>query len=337
MKVLIVDPSSTVVFTLTTLFSTYGFECRTAADGQAALDILEYEPVEMLCFTYELPDMDGIEFLVAARARKVLRHQPCLMFAATEDKDVTFRALTAGVTECFSKQNLDRLEQFIERFAENNRRRILGSVLLVEDSASSAQYFRQVLERIGLHVDCCRNAEEAIKRFFEPEYDLVLVDYILDGVQSGLAVIRAIRESQGPKALTPILAISSFGDTARKVEILRSGANDFVSKPMVAEELEVRVHNLLNTQKLMRRLESQHTAMKHALEEIKTLKGILPICSYCKKIRDDSGYWSQLETYIHVHSGADFSHGVCPDCMTERLAELADMVPAKNLVKEGLL
>lgn len=322
MKVLIVDPSSSVIILLNTMFSKYGFESRVAVDGQSALCILQNEPVDLLCFTYELADMDGIDFLIAARARKLVHHQPCLMFASTEDKEVTTRALMSGVTECFSKHELDRLEQFVERFAENNRRRIFGSVLLVEDSASSTLYFRQVLERIGLYVDCCSNAEKAIKLFSAHEYDLVLVDYVLDGVQSGLSVIHAVRESADRKALTPILAISSFGDTARKVEILRSGANDFVSKPMVAEELEVRVHNLLKTQKLMRRLESQHEAMKHALEEIKTLKGILPICMYCKKIRDDSGYWSQLESYIRERSDADFSHGICPECMKERLAEL---------------
>lgn len=322
MKVLIVDPSSSVIFSLTAMFTKYGFECRVAADGQSALNILECEPVDLLCFTYELADMDGVDFLIAAKARKLLHHQPSLMFASTQDKEITARALMAGVTECFSKQRQDQLEHFVERFVETNRRRIQGNVLLVEDSTSSTLYFKQVLERIGLHVDACRNAEDAIRLFTEQDYDLVLADYVLDGEQSGLAVIRAVRESEARKAQTPILAISSFGDTARKVEIFRSGANDFVSKPMVAEVLEMRVHNLLKMQKLMRQLESQHAAMKHALDEIKTLKGILPICSYCKKIRDDSGYWSQLETYIRERSDADFSHGICPDCMKERLAEL---------------
>lgn len=67
--------------------------------------------------------------------------------------------------------------------------------------------------------------------------------------------------------------------------------------------------------------ESVIQSLKHALDEIKILKGILPICSYCKKIRDDSGYWNQLETYIRDHSDANFSHGVCPDCMQDILVE----------------
>ena len=57
--------------------------------------------------------------------------------------------------------------------------------------------------------------------------------------------------------------------------------------------------------------------LKKALEEIKTLRGILPICSHCKKIRDDEGYWHNVDVYVRDHSDADFSHGICPDCMKE--------------------
>ena len=55
-------------------------------------------------------------------------------------------------------------------------------------------------------------------------------------------------------------------------------------------------------------------ALQKALSEVKTLRGFLPICSYCKKIRDDKGYWSQIESYIHKHSDAEFTHGICPEC-----------------------
>ena len=54
--------------------------------------------------------------------------------------------------------------------------------------------------------------------------------------------------------------------------------------------------------------------LEKAIKEVKTLQGILPICASCKKIRDDKGYWSQVDTYIHEHSGTEFSHGICPDC-----------------------
>jgi hypothetical protein len=66
-----------------------------------------------------------------------------------------------------------------------------------------------------------------------------------------------------------------------------------------------------------KKLVDTNTKLKQAFVEIKTLQGILPICSYCKKIRDDKGNWEQIETYVHRHSDAAFTHGICPDCMKE--------------------
>lgn len=262
MNVLIVEPSRAIAYTLSTLFGKYGFESRVARNGQEALVMLKGAPAELLCFTYELGDMDGIEFFVSAKASKLVQNQPGVMFATTQRKTVINRALMAGVTECFPKRNLDQLEQFVERFAASSKMSINGRVLLVEDSMSSAMFYRQVLERMGLQIDHCKSAEEAIESFSFISYDLVVTDYILAGAKTGFSVIRAVRGSLGKSALTPILAISSFDDMARRVEILRNGANDFIGKPVLPEELEVRVSNMLTMQKLVRRLESQHEEMK---------------------------------------------------------------------------
>lgn len=72
---------------------------------------------------------------------------------------------------------------------------------------------------------------------------------------------------------------------------------------------------------LARRLEAEK-ALQIALDEIKTLRGVIPICSYCKQIRDEEGVWRQLEMYIHKHSEAEFTHGVCPGCYEKVMAEL---------------
>ncbi|MFZ2406655.1 MAG: diguanylate cyclase, partial [Methylobacter sp.] len=215
-----------------------------------------------VCFAYELSDMNGIDMFISARARKLLHHQPGLMFAATHDKEVVDRALEAGVTECFSKSNLLQLERFVENFAAGGQGRVNGRVLLVEDSSSAVMFYSRILENMGLSVENCRSAEEAIVRLEHQSFDLVITDYVLAGVETGFSVIRAVRDLPGKKSMTPILAVSAFDNTARKVEVLRNGANDFVAKPVVAEELEVRVTNLIIMRKLMRRLESQHEAMK---------------------------------------------------------------------------
>jgi len=62
--------------------------------------------------------------------------------------------------------------------------------------------------------------------------------------------------------------------------------------------------------------------LEYALNEVKTLQGLFPICSFCKRIRDDKGYWNQIEAYIHEHSGAEFSHGVCPECAKEHYPDI---------------
>src|SRR5450830_2103740 len=262
MKALIVDPSSTVAYTLSSLFGTFGIDSSVAKSGHEALSILGNSAVDMLCFSYELGDMNGIEFFVSAKSHKLLHQQPGLMFTSTHNRAITSQALEAGVTDCISKSNLEQLEQFIEKFAASRRNRISGKVLLVEDSAIATMFYRLILERLGLDVDICQCAEVAIEKFTANSYDLVVTDYFLAGRGTGFTVIRAVRDAVGKKSATPILAISSSDDMVRKVEILRNGANDFVAKPVMAEELEVRVFNLLNMRRLMSRLESQHEAIK---------------------------------------------------------------------------
>lgn len=334
MHALIVDTSRTVVFTLSSLLGQYGIESYIARSGEEALAILEDSAIDLLFFGYELGDMNGIELFIAARARKLVHHQPGFMFTSSYHKEVISRALEAGVTECFSKRDLSQLEQFIEKFTAGQRTRINGNVLLVEDCSSTVAYYRQVLEHLGLHIDPCRSAEEAIEKLASNQYDLIITDYMLAGTKTGFAVIRAVRESSGKKAATPILAISALDDTARKVEILRNGANDYVGKPVVAEELEVRVTNLLHMQKLMRRLESQHQTMRemamrdpltslcnrnHLIEELpgliaeakdngKPLSMLVLDIDHFKKINDTRGHKAGDQVLEQV---AKTLHGLC--------------------------
>lgn len=262
MKALVVDSSRVVIHMLSGVFGKVGIETLAAGSGVEALSFLKQEQVDLLCFSYELGDMNGIDLFVAARAAKLLRLQPALMFASTHSKDVVTRALEIGVTECFSKHKMKHFEQFVENFAAGTRIKINGSVLLVEDSVAMALYYRNVLENMGLRVEHCLSAEDAIEKISLSHYDLVVSDYVLAGTETGLSVIRFVRSSPGKKAQTPVLVISAFDEVARKVEVMRNGANDFIAKPVVAEELEVRVSNLITMQKLVRRLEYQHEAMR---------------------------------------------------------------------------
>ena len=77
------------------------------------------------------------------------------------------------------------------------------------------------------------------------------------------------------------------------------------------------------TEPLLRHLRETVAQLEHALREVKTLRGILPICAYCKKIRNDHGYWDQVDVYVQAHTEADFSHGICPTCLHEHFPELS--------------
>ncbi|MDD5286371.1 MAG: MASE3 domain-containing protein [Desulfuromonadaceae bacterium] len=97
---------------------------------------------------------------------------------------------------------------------------------------------------------------------------------------------------------------------------------------LIFKELSLKNESLQEEANLRKKIEFEREAviksLQKAMEEIKELKGILPICMHCKKIRDDSGYWSQLEIYIRDHSSADFSHGICPDCLKEHYPEYVE-------------
>lgn len=118
-----------------------------------------------------------------------------------------------------------------------------------------------------------------------------------------------------------VLVCSLLNTRAKALQIAKKLTSELKT---LNEQLEQRV------QERTTELSERNAELQHAMEEIKTLKGILPICMYCKKIRDDSGYWNQLEVYIHDHSDADFSHGICPDCLKECLAEIEQINPKKT-------
>jgi len=129
----------------------------------------------------------------------------------------------------------------------------------------------------------------------------------------GLEVVRRVRGLQSPQP--PYLIIVTVKDA--KADLVAgpdAGANDYLAKPFDAGELRARIEVGQRMIELQDQLASQVQELRSALEHIKTLQGILPICMYCKKIRDSQGTWNRLEVYLSQHSDAEFSHGICPDC-----------------------
>jgi CheY-like chemotaxis protein len=145
----------------------------------------------------------------------------------------------------------------------------------------------------------------------ENRYDLILLDLLMPGMD-GFQVMEGLKEIEADSYL-PVIVITAQPD--HKLRALQAGAKDFVSKPLDLAEVLARVHNMLEVRLL-------HTELRKALEHVKLLSGMLPVCMWCKKIRDDKGYWNAIENYISQHSEAEFTHGICPDCKKKYYGEL---------------
>ena len=257
MKALIVDPSRMIRNIFVALFSKNNVQSVGVTTGTEALAELERGPVDFLCFSMQLSDMTGLDFYAQAKKRGLIGKHPSVMLTSSQEA-ISADALALGVTECFSKSEPGVFEDFVNRWIATTSSRLSGSVLLIEDSAAQAAHLERLLAGLGLTTTQAASGEAALSLMTQQSFDLVLVDYMLEGSLTGLNVIRQIRTLPGRSGKIPILAISGFDDAARRIEMLRSGANDFVPKPVVPEEFQVRIGNLIQLRQALDFLEEQH-------------------------------------------------------------------------------
>ena len=112
-----------------------------------------------------------------------------------------------------------------------------------------------------------------------------------------------------------LVLLTSRSAKEEVAEGLEAGADDYVTKPFDRAELVARIAVGQRVLSLESRLADRVTELENALSEVRKLKRLLPICMFCKRIRDDQAYWREVDEYIHVETGTDFSHSVCPDCV----------------------
>jgi len=146
---------------------------------------------------------------------------------------------------------------------------------------------------------------------------IAILDWMMPGM-TGVEVCRKLRD-RAPSGPIYVLIVTSRERTEDLVAALDAGADDYVTKPFQVEELRARVGVGLRVATLQRGLADRVTELERALAHVTRLQGLLPICMYCKKIRNDQNYWTQVETYVSDHSGARFSHSICPECRTKHI------------------
>jgi PleD family two-component response regulator len=187
-----------------------------------------------------------------------------------------------------------------------------GTILAVDDTHDSLKLITDILTAAGYRVHPADSGELALASVVASPPDLILLDIMMPGI-GGFEVLRWLKAREGSRDI-PVIFLSALNETSQRVEGLKLGAVDFIAKPFQTEELLARVQTHVELRRVRVQLELQADQLRAALAKVKLLSGFIPICANCKKIRDDKGYWGQIETYIRDHSEAEFSHGICPEC-----------------------
>jgi len=190
-------------------------------------------------------------------------------------------------------------------------------ILIAEDDFTSRTVLTGLLKKSGHDVIATVNGREAWDTLGKSDApQLVILDWMMPEMD-GVEVIRMLRAEQKDR-LVYIILLTSKGEKSDIVTGLEAGADDYLAKPFDPSELRARVEVGRRMIEMQDILSAKMAELSQAFDQIKTLRGIIPICAGCKKIRDDQGYWNQVEVYVRDHTEAKFSHGLCPECL-ERL------------------
>lgn len=201
-------------------------------------------------------------------------------------------------------------------------------VLLIEDDEADAFLIQELLlesagqpkkgaiKTVITHVG---RLAEGIRLAVKDEFDIIIADLGLPDSQ-GLATVKKL--AAAVKHI-PIVVMTGLADDRSGFEAVNAGAQDYLVKGKVSGETLVRsIRYAIERKRIMNEKQQVIAELQAALAKVKVLSGFLPICCSCKKIRDDKGYWQQIESYIKSHSEAEFSHGICPECSMKLYPEI---------------
>lgn len=189
-------------------------------------------------------------------------------------------------------------------------------MLIADDDAVTRRTLEALMNKWGYKVLVCSDGAEAYEKLqAEGGPILAILDWMmpfLDGLQV------CDRLKQAPRREPTYVILLTAKERGKDIVAgLQAGADDYVTKPFDHEELLARVQVGKRVVNLQLSLAERVSELEDALVHVRQLDGLLPICSYCKKIRNDHNYWEQVESYITDHSDAQFSHSICPGCYDE--------------------
>lgn len=186
------------------------------------------------------------------------------------------------------------------------------TVLIADDDKLTLNVLNDTLTRAGYDVLTANDGDQAWKKLQQSNTSLAILDWLMPGMQ-GVEICQ--RAQKDPKLTNRyFILLTGKSKTEDLVEGLKSGASDYLRKPFDEAELIARVEVGARFIELQRRLGERVEELEKALAQVRRLEGLLPICSYCKRIRNEQDYWERVDNYISQHANVRFSHNICPEC-----------------------
>lgn len=195
-------------------------------------------------------------------------------------------------------------------------------ILIADDDSISRRMLQAALAKWGYEVAVTEDGDQAWNALQDPvPPSLAVLDWLMPRMD-GVEICRKVRASPSLRSVYLILLTSRI----KKDDLisgLEAGADDYITKPFDPDELRARIRVGVRVAKLQTTLAERVRDLEKALSQVHQLHGLLPICCYCKKIRDDQNYWHQVESYVSQYADVRFSHGVCPECLEKFRAQNA--------------
>ncbi len=194
------------------------------------------------------------------------------------------------------------------------------SILVVDDRPENLVATQGTLDCLGYPVMTAGSGNEALALMLEHDFAVVLLDVQMPEMD-GFETAELMRRNRRTQHI-PIVFVTAISKERKFVfKGYEAGAVDYLFKPIEPEILRSKVEVFCQLATQRKRIEAQRQQLAEQLKEIQTLRDIIPICCYCKQIRDDQGYWESVENYMRRQSGARFSHGICPGCFEKHFPE----------------
>ena len=197
-------------------------------------------------------------------------------------------------------------------------------ILVADDDAITRRVLESTFARFNWPVITAHDGTSAWRALENLEErnapQLAILDWMMPGM-SGVEICRRVRST--PRfELMHLILLTSRAEVEDLAEGLDAGANDYICKPFHPVELEARVRAGERMVHLQTSLAARVTELEAALAHVRRLQGLLPICSYCKMVRNEENYWQQVDSYLTTHSDLELTHGICPRCYDRVMAEL---------------